>query len=110
MKKDLNEIEFPVLFKVCVTPAFKMEKHIMSQPQPPLERNPCSQEKYYTCINKVLSNSVVNMYGCMVPLLDNGLSQNLSVCPQVSKVVFCESKTNSLHLYNPHAKMEQFCE
>ena len=91
-------------------PAFRMEKHVMSQPQPPLERNPCSQEKYYTCINKVLSNSVVNMYGCMVPLLDNGLSQNLSVCPQVSKVVFCESKTNSLHLYNPHAKMEQFCE
>ena len=34
-------------------PAFKMEKQSMSQPQPPLERNPCSQERYYTCINKI---------------------------------------------------------
>ena len=26
MEKDLDEIEFPVLFRVCITPAFKMEK------------------------------------------------------------------------------------
>ena len=26
MEKDLDEIEFPVLFYVCVTPAFHMEK------------------------------------------------------------------------------------
>ena len=30
MKNDLNEIEFPVLFKVCVTPAFRMEKILES--------------------------------------------------------------------------------
>ena len=72
-------------------PAFKMEKRSMSQPQPPLDRNPCSQERYYTCINKFLNNAMVNKYGCMLPLLDNGLSTNLSLCPQgpkVSKVVF----------------------
>ena len=74
-----------------------MEKRSMSQPQHPLERNPCSQERYYTCINKIPNNAMVNMYGCMVSLLDNGLSQNLSVCPQgpqVSKVVFQAKITN----------------
>ena len=30
MKKDLNEIEFPVLFKLCVTPGFKLEKIVGS--------------------------------------------------------------------------------
>ena len=30
MEKDLDEIEFPVLFKVCITPAFKIEKIIES--------------------------------------------------------------------------------
>ena len=78
-------------------PAFKMEKRSMSQPQPPLERNPCSQERYYTCINKLLNNAMVNMYGCTLPLLDNGLHTNLSVCPdgpQVSRVVFYAKSAN----------------
>ena len=30
MEKDLDVIEFPVLFKVCITPAFKIEKIIKS--------------------------------------------------------------------------------
>ena len=30
MEQDLDEIEFPVLFKVCITPAFKIEKIIES--------------------------------------------------------------------------------
>ena len=30
MEQDLDEIEFPVLFKVCITPAFKIEKIIKS--------------------------------------------------------------------------------
>ena len=78
-----------------------MEKRSMSQPQPPLERNPCSQERYYTCINKFLNNAMVNMYGCTLPLLDNGLSQNLSVCPQrphASKVVFQATITNQKNI------------
>ena len=30
MEQDLDEIEFPVLFKVCITPAFKIEQIIKS--------------------------------------------------------------------------------
>ena len=30
LDNDLDEIEFPVLFKVCITPAFKIEKIIES--------------------------------------------------------------------------------
>ena len=47
----------------------EIEKRVISQPQPPLKRLPCSQKNYITCIDKLIHSKLANEFGCKTSIL-----------------------------------------
>ena len=72
-------------------------KRIISQPQPPLKRMPCTEEDYSTCSNRLFHSKLAMDYGCKISLLEgntyygNTTNKNLEEC---SNNVTLEVKVN----------------
>ena len=51
-----------------------IEKRVTIQPNPPLERSPCSEEKYSTCIENLLHKTLGEQYHCKASILNSGIA------------------------------------